>query len=320
MPGFLEVQFPKDISYDSVSGLGFDTLVADSDSGVPETVTRRDLPRRQYNVAYGIRNLQRLNAVREFFTAVGGAQNGFRYSDPLDLNSNPTNCSYLGSKGVRDQVIGTGDGTTTQFQLAKKYTLGVTFKNVPIRKPVAGSVQVWKDGVLQTSGWTVNTTTGVVTFNTPPVVGDAIEASFEYDVPVMFAEDTDSNLAASVNYFEIGSIQSINLIEIPDPSAGNQDEVMLGGGADVVLSADTSISTGMGRALAIATPVTGRRVRLPNPATVQSGYPIFVLFNEGTNSFTLVDHLNTTIRTVASGTGCSLALVDTSGGKVWYAI
>ncbi len=55
-----------------------------------------------------------------------------------------------------------------------------------ITKPVAGTVQVYLDGVEQPSGWSVDTTTGLVTFGVPPTLGVEVTAGFEFDVPVRF--------------------------------------------------------------------------------------------------------------------------------------
>jgi uncharacterized protein (TIGR02217 family) len=50
-------------------------------------------------------------------------------------------------------------------------------------------VQLYLDSLEQLSGWSVDTTTGLVTFGTPPVLGVEVTADFEFDVPVRF--DTD---------------------------------------------------------------------------------------------------------------------------------
>ena len=66
-------------------------------------------------------------------------------------------------------------------------------------------------GVVQMTGWSVNTTTGSVTFTTAPGAGVAITAGFEFDVPVRF--DTDM-LDVTLDLERLGSITSIPLLEI----------------------------------------------------------------------------------------------------------
>jgi uncharacterized protein (TIGR02217 family) len=76
---------------------------------------------------------------------------------------------------------------------------------------VAGSVSVALDGVAQASGWSVDTTTGQITFTTAPASGVIVTAGFEFDVPVRF--DTDQ-LDVTHDLERLGSITSIPLIEV----------------------------------------------------------------------------------------------------------
>jgi uncharacterized protein (TIGR02217 family) len=82
-------------------------------------------------------------------------------------------------------------------------------------KPVAGSVRVAVDGVVATEGtaFTVDTTTGVITFLAGhiPGTGAAVTAGFLFDVPVRF--DTDY-LEVDLSAFAAGAIPKIPLIEI----------------------------------------------------------------------------------------------------------
>lgn len=97
------------------------------------------------------------------------------------------------------------------FQLCKHYSNGGNSERRSITKPVSGTVKVYADGVLQTSGFSVNHETGIVSFTTPPAKGIAIGADFEFDVPVRF--DTD-HLSARLDDFGAFSWQDIPLIEI----------------------------------------------------------------------------------------------------------
>jgi len=120
-------------------------------------------------------------------------------------------CLPSGTPSPTNQAIGTGDGATTAFQLAKRYASGGQTWVRTITKPVAGTVRVAFDGAEQLVGWTVDTTTGVVTFDTAPTAGVAITAGFEFDVPVRF--DTDA-LDVTLDLERLGSITSIPLLEI----------------------------------------------------------------------------------------------------------
>ena len=110
-----------------------------------------------------------------------------------------------------DQQIGTGTGSQQTFQLAKRYTSGAQTWVRTITKPVAGTIRVALGMVEQMSGWTVDTTTGVVTFTTAPAGGVAVRAGFEFDVPVRFDSDT---LDVTLDFERLGSITAIPLLEI----------------------------------------------------------------------------------------------------------
>ncbi|HUD53510.1 DUF2460 domain-containing protein, partial [Parvibaculum sp.] len=111
-----------------------------------------------------------------------------------------------------DQAIGTGDGTARVFQLAKAYGSGGIVYMRTIRKPVAGTVRVAVGGVERMEAeFTVDATTGAVSFVAAPVAGAEITAGFEFDVPVRFDTDfLEINLAA----FEAGSLPSVPVIEV----------------------------------------------------------------------------------------------------------
>ena len=63
----------------------------------------------------------------------------------------------------------------------------------------------------QPSGWSVDTATGVVTFDSAPAEGVILTAGFSFDVPVRF--DTDA-LDVTLDLERLGSITSIPLLEI----------------------------------------------------------------------------------------------------------
>jgi uncharacterized protein (TIGR02217 family) len=141
------------------------TQVVELASGDEERNASWANSRRRYDVSYGIRRADDLAAVVAFFEARNGRLHGFRFKDWSDYKS------CLPSQAVPsplDQSLGTGDGTTTAFQLVKRYASGAQGWTRTITKPVAGSVRVALGGVEQASGWSVDTTTGVVTFAAAP--------------------------------------------------------------------------------------------------------------------------------------------------------
>ncbi len=204
---FHEVRFPDDISRGARGGPERRTQIVELASGDEERNASWANSRRRYDVAYGIRRADDLAAVVTFFEARNGRLYGFRFKDWADWKS----CLPSQTPAATDQVIGTGDGTTTTFQLVKAYSSGSQSWTRTITKPVAGSVTVAIDGVEQATGWSIDTTTSLVTFNTAPASGVSITAGFAFDVPVRFDTDT---LDVTLDLERLGSITSIPLLEI----------------------------------------------------------------------------------------------------------
>jgi uncharacterized protein (TIGR02217 family) len=156
----------------------------------------------------GIRSLDALHAVLAFFEERAGRLYGFRFHDRVDCKS----CAPSGQPAATDMPLGTGDGETKAFQLAKIYGTGIAPYRRAIAKPVGGSVRVAVGGTeLPLSAFTCDVTTGLVTLAAAPTPGAAVTAGFGFDVPVRF--DTDS-LEIDLAAFAAGAIPTIPLIEI----------------------------------------------------------------------------------------------------------
>lgn len=110
------------------------------------------------------------------------------------------------------QKIAISDGVRSEFQLIKTYSSGDSLVTRVIKKPVKDTVKIYSQANLRVNlDYSVDFTTGVITFTVAPSVGTIIMADFEFDVPVRF--DTDE-LQLSIDSFNSGSWSGINLIEI----------------------------------------------------------------------------------------------------------
>jgi uncharacterized protein (TIGR02217 family) len=208
---FHEVRFPTAVAFGASGGPERRTDIVTLGSGHEERNSRWADSRRRYNAGYSIRSLDDLHAVVAFFEERRGRLYGFRWLDRVDWKS----CAPGATPAATDQAIGTGDGATATFQLAKTYGgLHAPYQRA-IRKPVAGTVLIAVDGVAAGEGsdWTVDTTTGVVTFlpGSIPSLGASVTAGFEFDVPVRF--DTE-RLEVNLTTFAAGDIPAIPLVEI----------------------------------------------------------------------------------------------------------
>ncbi|WP_439527829.1 phage distal tail protein, Rcc01695 family [Pannonibacter sp.] len=204
---FHDVRFPDSISRGARGGPERRTQIVELTSGHEERNASWANSRRRYDVAYGIRRADDLAAVIAFFEARNGRLHGFRFKDWADFKS----CLPSQTPHPTDQPIGLGNGATKQFQLIKRYASGAQSWSRPITRPVTGSVRVAVNGTPVATGWSVSSSTGLVSFAAAPAAGVAITAGFEFDVPVRF--DTDM-LDITLDLERLGSIPSIPLLEI----------------------------------------------------------------------------------------------------------
>ena len=206
MADFDEVRFPEVVAKGALGGPERRTEIVELTSGFEERNTPWADSRRNYDVGSGVRHPDSLAAVVDFFEARSGRLRGFRFKDWLDYKS----CIPSGSTSETDQLLGAADGLTTDFQLVKAYSSGGRTWKRTIAKPVAGTVVVAVGGVIQSSGWSVDATTGVVTFDAAPTTGN-VTAGFEFDVPCRF--DTDV-IQANLREVKLGEIRAIPIVEV----------------------------------------------------------------------------------------------------------
>jgi uncharacterized protein (TIGR02217 family) len=201
---FHAVRFPLDIALGASGGPERLTDLVTLASGHEERNSRWLHARRRYNAGSGVKSRADMQAVLHFFEERRGRFHSFLWRDGLDHSSNGSEVPT-----ALDQVIGTGDGITTTFQLAKHYGAAFDPYLRPITKPVAGTVLVAVDGVAAAFG--VDTLTGMVTLAHGPESGAVVTAGFLFDVPVRF--DTDG-LQVSLPSFDAAEIPNIPLIEV----------------------------------------------------------------------------------------------------------
>jgi uncharacterized protein (TIGR02217 family) len=205
---FDEVRLPEDISEQSSGGPGFNDVIIATPSGEEQAVQLWAEGRLEWDLQYAVRTQDQLAEFIEFFRARRARVRGFRFKDWTDFEiEEPTSTEQI---------------TTTTFQIRKAYVSGGQTVYRTIKK-IAGdnlsdtaaddadsTVRVFQaDGTTEvTSGWTVNLTTGVITFGVAP--GYVPKVTCEFDVPVRF--DTLRPSFTAVD--NIRGISSIPVIEI----------------------------------------------------------------------------------------------------------
>lgn len=177
MPTFHEVQFPPKVAYGASGGAEFNTSITTTFSGFEQRNVNWQKARGRWDVSTGIKTKTDMDILQAFFRARFGKAYGFRFKDWSDYQA-------VG------QTLGTGNGTQTAFQLTKAYTSGAYSYSRDIKKPVTGTVKIYLNAVLQGAGFSVDLTTGIVTFSSAPGAGVIVSADFDFDVPVRFDTDT----------------------------------------------------------------------------------------------------------------------------------
>jgi uncharacterized protein (TIGR02217 family) len=206
---FHEVRFPANLSFGSVGGPERRTEIVTLANGYEERNTPWSQSRRRYDAGLGLRSLDDVAALLEFFEARRGQLHAFRWKDWADYKS----CKPSAAVSALDQVLGTGDGARREFPLVKAYDpFGSPFLR-GIGKPVSGTVVVALSGdpAVETVDYALDVALGRITFVLPPDLGVVVTAGFEFDVPVRF--DTD-RIAVSVASFQAGEVPSVPVVEV----------------------------------------------------------------------------------------------------------
>ena len=318
--GFHNVRFPTDQAYGTEGGPGYDTAIIETASGAEHRVARHAAARHVYDAAHNVRTVQAITDVLNFYHARRGAAASFRYKDWGDYATTASACTHEGSTVTNlDEVIGQGDAIETQFQLRKAYqddAFGVTRT---ITLPIESSVVIAVAGVGLASGWSVNETTGIVTFSSAP--SGEITAGFEFDVKVRFAKEVDTQgLRRAIQAHEMHEIPSIPLIEVIN-EAPIPDNFWHGGAKNHgAITADVTITLadGMDHTLSPTSGETGHAVIVPDVDTLPDGAPHFYIHNEGVESFDVEDEDANTLVTVATSKGVILSVSrDADAAKTW---
>jgi len=199
---FLEdVYFPRSLVLGTTGGPMYSTSVIQLKSGLEKRNKNWSYPLHEYDVTNAIDSNSRLNDLITMFHAAGGRAYGFRFQDKADYKS----CGIHQTISATDQSLGTGDNSDVTWQLKKTYTVGVLSQTRIIQKPVAGTVLVALNGT-PTSNYTIDTTTGIITFTVAPGLGVAITAGFHFDVPCRFDSD---KLSTDLELHQNGTIETI---------------------------------------------------------------------------------------------------------------
>jgi uncharacterized protein (TIGR02217 family) len=194
---FIECEFPRQLALLAVGGPGYYTTINPGFSGFEQRNQNWSQARAQYSVSFENKPLAAWQALEAMYHAARGMANGFRLFDPGDY-------SGLG------QFQALGDGSTKTFQMQKTYTFPISAYEVvrPVQKLITSkvldfqgnalpdTVTIYLSGTPQahnagyvaggSAAYTLDETTGLITFVTAPGLGVVITSDFQYHIPVRF--------------------------------------------------------------------------------------------------------------------------------------
>ena len=201
--------FPVAVSQGSGTGPGFKTDVLRIESGHELRETPNLNNRNNFTVSLINKGQLELENLINLAHISRGRARVFRYKDWLEFSTTTPD----GTIGISDQIIGTGDGVVTAFQLTKTFLQDTDKSNVDhvrtITRPVPGTVRVSIDDV-ETFAFYVDHGSGKLFFTTAPLAGEVIKWGGEYDIPCRFNND---DIRLNMQAFENGQ-SSFDLIEV----------------------------------------------------------------------------------------------------------
>ncbi len=198
--------FPMQYGYGSVGGPRFKVEVVQTSNKREKRNAVWADTRRRYDLSMTPRTQDEIDEINSFHLAMGGPEHSFLFWDYSD---------YL----LTAEQIGTGDGAEKVFQVTKTYTAGSASHVRDITKPRSG-LAVYVNDILQSSGVTVSTTTGLITFTSAPATAATIKVTGRFDVPVRFVEDelrwrvVDRVDASGAEGEYVYEPEGLNLIEV----------------------------------------------------------------------------------------------------------
>jgi len=195
---FHEVRLPSRLAFGSTGGVERRTEIVTLESRYERRSTPWAQGRRRYLMVANLRSLDAMAALTEFFEARRGRLYGFRFRGFADFKS----CAPGAVVSAEDQVLGTGDGVRTRFDLIKRYGEGDDALERRVREPVAGTGAGRGDGCgAGCRRVRVRCGDGRGDAGGCAAGGAVVTAGFEFDVPVRFDAD---RIEVTLESFEAG--------------------------------------------------------------------------------------------------------------------
>lgn len=210
---FLEIQLDPKIGYGTSGSLGHTTTVVTNPA---RKETRFPLQSRGYwklAITFNTKGKNQMEAIHQHFDAVGGKAYGWRLRNYREYYTCTDDYASTSRVPTPEPITTYTSGTTLQLMHTRRP--GTTNVQIlPVRKPdMSVPIILYRDSpssVYSSSNYTVDTTTGIVTFSTNQV-GHTFYWSGYWDTPCRFDIDDGDIKWTDFNSFDW---DGINVMEI----------------------------------------------------------------------------------------------------------
>jgi len=197
--------FPECPTFGMTGGPRYDVRVIPREGGRERRNARwRYALHRYTSEPLGNREEEVIQAVLDFYHAMGGRELNFRYKDYRDYKS----CRTHASVTPTDAPLEANDDSPVGYQLLKRYGSGAYTRDRLITRPVGSTIRIANHlGVEQAaSRWTLDEATGVLTpgvsfVGTPATWGGEFDVycRFDCDLDIELTERAISNVTLAIS-------------------------------------------------------------------------------------------------------------------------
>lgn len=202
----------KLLDFNVIASPRFSTDVVVVDSGAESANQKWSQALHTFTLPEVVRTMDIYQAVLDHWMVMAGPAYTFPFRNPMDFSSSAiSGPARAGTITPTDQQIGIGNGSRLNYQIIKNYQRGPYIHSRKIYLPVVSSVRVALDGVELLSGFSVDRTTGIITFSAPPANGVTVSCGYLYDVCVRF--ESDDSFDAIARSYSAAGVADITLVE-----------------------------------------------------------------------------------------------------------
>lgn len=215
MSGFIDAAPSRKLStFGFQATPAFSTNITAGSSGSERRQANWYQPLHRYVAPGAVDCIDTMLEIKDMWMALLGPAYSFPFRDPSDMASRPVQrANTEPTIDAGDQLLGTGDGVTREFQLRKSYTFGTRTVWRPVYLPVLSTVEVAIDAVVVDPGlYSVSRYGGIVNFDTAPANAEVVTAGFVFDVEVRFEDD--SAYQQIVTAFGVQGAADLSFLEI----------------------------------------------------------------------------------------------------------